>query len=72
MIYNLLSYVIHLFRYHNFNLADIDQFSENDTYDGQGPRAYAFFKYSLKINQSSYTKYFDLTIMRINFPIYLM
>ena len=31
MIYNLLSYVIYLFRYRNFNLADIDQFSENVT-----------------------------------------
>ena len=42
MIYNLLSYVIYLFCYRDFNLADIDQFSENVTNSGQPPRTVAF------------------------------
>ena len=45
MIYNLLSYVIYLFRYHDFNLAGIDEFSENVTNGGQRPRACAYFNY---------------------------
>ena len=66
MIYDLLSYVVYLLRYHDFNLADIDQFSENVTNGGQRPQTDAYFKYSLKINQSLYKKYFDLALMRIN------
>ena len=31
MIYDLLSYIIYLFRYRDFNLAVIDQFFENVT-----------------------------------------
>ena len=46
MIYNLLSYVIYLFRYRDFNFADIDQFLENVTIGGQRPRTCAYFKYS--------------------------
>ena len=46
MIYNLFSYAIYLFRYRDFNLADIDQFSENVTNGGQRPLTYAYFKYS--------------------------
>ena len=46
MIYNLLSYVIYLFRYPDFNLADIDKFSENVTNGEQRPQTYAYFKYS--------------------------
>ena len=46
MIYNLLSYVMYLFRYCDFNLADIDQFSENVNNGGQQPRTCAYFKYS--------------------------
>ena len=37
MIYNLLSYVKYLFRYRDFNLADIDQFSKNVTNGRQRP-----------------------------------
>ena len=57
---------MYLFRYRDFNLTDIDQFSENVTNGGQRSQTYAYFKYSEKINQSSYKKYFDLAIMRIN------
>ena len=46
MIYNLLNYVIYLFSYRDFNLADIDQFSENVTNGGQRPRTCAYFKSS--------------------------
>ena len=66
MIYNLLSYVIYLFHYCDFNFADIDQFSENVTNGAQRPQPCAYFKYSKKINQSSCKKYFDLAIMRTN------
>ena len=38
MIYNFLSYIIYLFRYRDFNLADIDEFSENVTNGVQRPR----------------------------------
>ena len=46
MIYNLWSYIIYLFRFRNFNLADIDQLSENVTNGRQRPQTYAYLKYS--------------------------
>ena len=63
MIYNLLSYIIYLFRYRHFNLAHIDQFSENVTNGGQRPRTCAYFKYSQKINRPT------RNIMRFNIEI---
>ena len=45
-MYYLLSYIIYLFHYGDFNLADIDQFSENVTNGGQRLQTYHCFKYS--------------------------
>ena len=56
MISILFTCVIYLLRYHNFNLGDIVQFSENVSNGGRRSRTHVFFKKYIKESSNCPTR----------------